>query len=434
MTTSSTVPVPHGLPMERNVSPFDPPREVTELRAARPVSPMLFPDGHEGWLVTGYDAVRKLMADNRFSSRQDIGVLHVPYETPGMPVQTEPSPQVPGLFVAMDPPDHTRLRRKLTGAFTVRRMKQLEDHIAAIVERQLDEMARPRQARRRQRSVTTQGQRAGSIGTAQLAPPVDLVTAFALPVPSLVICELLGVPYADRATFQVNSAKFLVKDQSLEEKMGAYGAMTSYLAQLVMGKRAQPGEDILSDLARDEDLSIEELVGISFLLLLAGHETTANMLSLGTFALLEHPEQLATLRADSDLMPDAVEELMRYLSVADIFYRYASADIELGDETITEGSTVVVSLLAANHDPLRFENPDTLDLYRRARGHLSFGHGVHQCLGQQLARIEMRAGFEGLLRRFPTLELAIPAAEVKLRTDMNIYGVHELPVTWMETA
>jgi cytochrome P450 len=158
------------------------------------------------------------------------------------------------------------------------------------------------------------------------------------------------------------------------------------------------------------------------------------MLALGTFALLEHPAQATELRADPDLLPDAVEELLRYLSIADIFYRYATEDIELGGEVIGKGSTVVVSLLAANHDPQRFDDPDTLDTHRKARGHLSFGHGLHQCLGQQLARIEMRAGFEGLLRRFPTLRLAIPAGEVRLRTDMNIYGVHELPVTWTEPA
>jgi cytochrome P450 len=395
--------------MQRDAGPFNPPREITRLRDARPVSPMAFPDGHEGWLVTGYDELRQLMADTRFSSRQDIGVLHVPYETPGMPVATEPSPQIPGLFIAMDPPDQTRLRRRLTGAFTVRRMKQLEEQIVDIAARQLDELA-------------------------LLTPPVDLVRAFALPVPSLVICELLGVPYQDRGTFQANSAKFLVKDQPLEEKMAAYGAMMTYLAELVTRKRAEPGEDILSDLARQEDLSIDELTGMAFLLLLAGHETTANMLALGTFALLENPDQLAQLRADPDLMPGAVEELMRYLSVVDILYRYATEDIELGGETIGEGSTVVVSMLAANHDPRRFDDPDSLDVRREARGHLSFGHGVHQCLGQQLARIEMRAGFTGLLRRFPTLALAIPAGEVRLRTDMNIYGVHELPVTWTETA
>ncbi|MFI0819195.1 cytochrome P450 [Streptomyces sp. NPDC021098] len=406
---SRTVPLPHGLPMQRDAGPFDPPRQITRLREARPVSPLVFPDGHEGWLVTGYEAVRQLMADTRFSSRGDIGILHLPYETPGMPAPTEPSPPVPGLFISMDPPDHTRMRRKLTGAFTVKRMKTLEEQITEITERQLDDLAR-------------------------LAPPVDLVKEFALPVPSLVICELLGVPYADRETFQANSATFMLKDVTLDEKMAAYGAMTSYLAELVTRKRAEPGEDILSDLARDDDLSIEELTGAAFLLLLAGHETTANMLALGTFALLEHPEQMAELRARPDLMPGAVEELMRYLSVADVFYRYATEDIELGGETIGKGSTVVVSLLAANHDPRRFTDPGTLDIHRKARGHLSFGHGVHQCLGQQLARIEMRAGFDGLLRRFPTLALAVPADEVRLRTDMNIYGVHALPVTWTETA
>jgi cytochrome P450 len=344
---SQTVPIPHGLPMERDAGPFDPPRQITRLREACPVSPMVFPDGHEGWIVTGYDAVRQLMADTRFSSRQDIGILHVPYETPGMPPATEPSPQVPGLFISMDPPDHTRMRRKLTGTFTVKRMKMLEEHIIDIVERQLDELA-------------------------HLTPPVDLVKEFALPVPSLVICELLGVPYADRGNFQVNSAKFLEKDVTLEEKMAAYGAMTTYLAELVTRKRAEPGEDILSDLARHDDLTIEELAGAAFLLLLAGHETTANMLALGTFALLEHPEQLAELRANPDLLPDVVEELLRYLSIADIFYRYATEDIELGGETIGKGSTVVVSMLAANHDPQRFDNPDTLDIHRKARGHLSF--------------------------------------------------------------
>ncbi|MBE1579801.1 cytochrome P450 [Amycolatopsis roodepoortensis] len=404
---TQTVPVPQGLPMDRDAGPFDPPSEITRLRESRPVSPMVFPDGHEGWLVTGYDEVRQLMADTRFSSRQDIGILHVPYETPGMPAPTEPSPPMPGMFVAMDPPDHGRLRKRLTGAFTVKRMKQLEDHIVEITERQLDAMA-------------------------ALTPPIDLVKEFALPVPSLVICELLGVPYEDREKFQADSAQLMVRDQTLEEKMAAFIGMNTFLTELVTRKRETPGDDILSDLGRHDDLTMEELTGAAFLLLLAGHETTANMLSLGTFALLEHPEQLAELRADAELMPGAVEEMLRYLSVADIFFRYATEDLELGGETIPAGSTVIISLLAANRDPRRFENPDALDLHRNARGLLSFGHGIHQCLGQQLARIEMRAGFEGLLRRFPTLALAVPADEVKLKTDMNIYGVHELPVTWTE--
>ncbi|SES04899.1 cytochrome P450 [Lentzea albida] len=395
----------HGLPMDRDVTPFDPPSAITKVRSTRPVSPMLFPDGHEGWLISGYDAVRQALADTRFSSRQDLGVLHAPYPTPGMPEFTEPSPPEPGVFISMDAPEHTRLRRKLTGAFTVRRMKALEDRITEITARQLDELAK-------------------------LTPPVDLVREFALPVPSLVICELLGVPYEDRDTFQTNTARFMEREISLEDKMAAYIATNTFLAGLIAAKRAEPTDDLLSDLARDEDLSDQELVGMSFLLLLAGHETTANMLALGTFALLEHPDQMAALRAEPELIPDAVEELLRYLTVVDIFFRYAAEDIEFHGETIREGSTVVLSLLAGNHDPGRYENGDELDVHRNARGHLAFGHGVHQCLGQQLARIEMRAGFEGLLHRFPSLRLAVPAAEVKLKTDMNIYGVHALPVTW----
>ncbi|GAA3821341.1 cytochrome P450 [Amycolatopsis tucumanensis] len=402
---TQTVPIPNGLPTDRDAGPFDPPTGFTRLRESRPVCPLVFPDGHEGWLVTGYDEVRQVLADTRFSSRLDLDIIHVPYPTPGMPEQTEPSPQMPGLFISMDPPDHTRLRRRLTGAFTVKRMKQLEEHINDIAERHLDQMAR-------------------------LTPPVDLVKEFALPVPSLVICELLGVPYEDRETFQHNAARFMVKDIELEEKIAVVGALTGYLAELVTRKRAEPGEDILSDLARQDDLSIEELTGIAFLLLLAGHETTANMLGLGTFALLEHPAQMAELRANPELVQGAVEELLRYLSVADVFYRYATEDVEVGGETIPKGSTVVVSLLSANRDPRRFDEPDELDVHRNARGHMAFGHGVHQCLGQQLARLEMRAGFAGLLRRFPDLRLAVPADEVRLRTDMNIYGVHELPVTW----
>ncbi|MEU0468677.1 MULTISPECIES: cytochrome P450 [unclassified Amycolatopsis] len=402
---TQTVPIPNGLPTDRDAGPFDPPTGFTRLRESRPVCPLVFPDGHEGWLVTGYDEVRQVLADTRFSSRLDLDIIHVPYPTPGMPEQTEPSPQMPGLFISMDPPDHTRLRRRLTGAFTVKRMKQLEEHINDIAERHLDQMAR-------------------------LTPPVDLVKEFALPVPSLVICELLGVPYEDRETFQHNAARFMVKDIELEEKIAVVGALTGYLAELVTRKRAEPGEDILSDLARQDDLSIEELTGIAFLLLLAGHETTANMLGLGTFALLEHPAQMADLRANPELVQGAVEELLRYLSVADVFYRYATEDLEVGGETIPKGATVVVSLLSANRDPRRFDEPDELDVHRNARGHMAFGHGVHQCLGQQLARLEMRAGFAGLLRRFPDLRLAVPADEVRLRTDMNIYGVHELPVTW----
>jgi cytochrome P450 len=401
-TAAST---PHGLPRERDAGPFDPPRRVTELRESRPVSPLVFPDGHVGWLVTGYDAVRQLMSDTRFSSCQDIGTFHMPYEVPGMPVVTEPSPPPPGIFIAMDPPEHTWLRQKVAGAFTARRMRTLTEHITGIARRTVDEMVRA-------------------------TPPVDLVPAFALPVSSLVICELLGVPDDDRDRFQADSVRFLDQELSFDEQMAAYASMSAHLADLVARKRADPGDDILSDLARHDDLTLDDLTGMAFVLLLAGQGTSADVLALGTFALLEHPAQLAALRDDPTLVPGAVEELLRHLSVVDILFRYATEDIELGGETIGRGSTVVVSLLAADHDPRRFPDADRLDVRRTARGHLSFGHGVHQCLGQELARIEMRAGFDALLRAVPDLELAVPADEVRLKTHMRIYGVHELPVRW----
>ncbi len=405
---TEAVPASQGMPTDRDAGPFDPPKAITQLRSTRPVSPLVFPDGHEGWLVTGYDAVRQVLADTRFSSRQDLGILHVPWETPGMPAQTEPSPQVPGLFVAMDGLDHSRLRRKLIGAFTVRRMKSLEEHIVEIVDQQLDQLA-------------------------AMDTPVDLVKAFALPVPSLVICEMLGVPYEDRDTFQANSAQFLVKDQTLEAKMGAWNALTTYLAQLIVGKRAEPGEDLLSDLARDSDLSVEELIGIAFLLLLAGHETTANMLALGTFALLEHPEQLAELRDTEDpkLVANAVEELLRYLTIVHSGRRrVATEDIEVAGQLVRAGEGVILANDAGNRDEAQFPEPDTLDIHRQARHHVAFGFGVHQCLGQPLARMELQVVYSTLYRRIPTLKLAIPFEDVHFKDDMAVYGVHSLPVTW----
>ena len=391
--------------MERDAGPFAPARAITRLRDMRPVSPMVFPDGHQGWLVTGYAEVREVLADTRFSSRSDLGVLHMPYDTPGRPAATAPSSLVPGLFIGMDPPDHTRLRRTLAGAFTARRMKLLEDHIVELTERRLDEIS-------------------------LLAPPVDLLKEFALPVPTQVICELLGVPYVDRETFGAYFTSFRDPESSPRKKMAAYARLSIYLAGLAKRKRAAPDDDILSDLARNHDLSIEELAGISFLLLLVGHESSAHTLALSVLALLENPEQLAELRADPDLLPGAVEELMRYVTQADIFLRYATESVELGGQRIAEGSTVVLSLLAANRDPRRFENPEVLDFHRSTQAHLFFGHGIHKCMGQQLTRVEMRAAISGLLRRFPTMDLAIPAEELRHIPSIVNRGVRELPVTW----
>ncbi|MGH3587314.1 MAG: cytochrome P450, partial [Pseudonocardia sp.] len=266
----------------------------------------------------------------------------------------------------------------------------------------------------------------------QAGPPTDLVTAFATPIPAIMICELLGVPYEDRGSFQTQVESFMSGETSDEDLIAAYTAVQQYLAELVAAKRANPTDDVLSDLT-DSDLTDEELRGMSLILLAAGLDTTANMLALGTFALLRNPAQLAALRAATALADRAVEELLRYLSVAKTFMRTALQDVELDGRTIEAGTTVILSYHTANRDPERFADPHALDLRRQGGGHLAFGHGIHQCLGQQLARVELRVALPALLDRFPTLRLAVPADEVALRPETaDIHGVKSLPVTWDE--
>ncbi|MGN9789201.1 cytochrome P450 [Nonomuraea sp. ZG12] len=381
--------------------PFDPPKELIEAREHGPISRYPFPDGHQGWLVTGYDLVRSVLADPRFSSRKEF-MRHHPTIDMG---DFEVPPAPPGEFLLMDDPAHSRYRKPLVGKFTVRRMRLLTERVEQVTAEHLDAM-----------------EKAG--------PSADLVTAFAKPIPAIVICELLGVPYEDRGSFQDNIDKFLGGEVGDEELIAAYTATQQYLAELVAAKRADPTDDVLSDLL-DSDLTDEELQGMALILLSAGFDTTANMLALGTFALLQNPEQLAALRADPTLTDGAVEELMRYLTVAKMFMRTALEDVELGGRTIKAGTTVILSYNTANRDPERFTDPHTLDLRRQDGGHLAFGHGIHQCLGQQLARVEMRVAFPALLNRFPTLRLAVPAEEVALRPEAaDIYGVKSLPVTW----
>ncbi|MDQ8702694.1 cytochrome P450 [Streptomyces sp. LHD-70] len=389
-----------AFPTERHTGcPFDPPAELTALREEQPLRRMTYPDGHHGWLATGHGAVRAIMADQRFSARYEL--LHLPM--PGLE-GVEIPPAGPGDFTGMDAPDHTRYRRLLTGKFTVRRMRLLTDRVEEITATHLDAMAAH-------------------------GPGLDLVQAYAHPVPAQMICELLGVPYADRERFTGQVATLFDQRASAEDKAAAYGAVESYVKDLAATKRAEPTDDLLSDLT-ETDLSDEELAGVGGLLLAAGLDTTANMIALGTFALLSNPEQLAALRAEPELAGPAVEELLRYLTVADPAVRTALEDVEVDGRLIRAGETVTLSFQAANRDPAQFPEPDRLDLRRRAAGHVAFGHGVHQCLGQQLARVEMQIALPALLRRFPTLRLAVDPSEVPMRERNNIYGVRSLPVTW----
>ncbi|MGI8312590.1 cytochrome P450 [Saccharopolyspora hattusasensis] len=390
-------PEPVALPIRRR-HVFNPPEELGSLRERAPISPLRFPDGTTGWLITGYSVVREVLTDNRFSARHELRKL-----PPGQP---RPEPAAPGFFVRMDAPRHTRYRKLLIGQFTQRRMIQLTPRIEAITEECLDALEnRPR--------------------------PVDLVQHFALPVPSLVISELLGVPYADREVFQRNTATMVDLASGQERVAAASAEISRFLADLVQRKRRCPADDLLSGLIGAGDLTDAELTSIAFLLLVAGHETTANMLSLGVFALLCHPAQLAALKAGPERADGAVEELLRYLTIMQFgMLRVVREDIDLHGYRIAAGEAVMLSLPAANRDPAQFPAPDALDITRNQPGQLSFGHGAHFCLGHQLARIELRIAYTALLRRFPELRLAVPPKEVPRREAMSIYGLHRLPVTW----
>jgi cytochrome P450 len=401
-----SVPLPPEF-TRRDADPFAPPEALVRLGARGPVHRITMLDGDPVWVVTDHELARTLLADlrlssDRFGSKRVLDKLPEQVRARMTDVRARA-----GSFITMDPPAHTRYRKLLTGQFTVRRMRQLAPRIERIVTDHLDAMI-------------------------AAGPGADLVRAFALPVPSLVICELLGVEYGDRAEFQERTAMLLRLDLPVEEVMRLADGLRAFMRGLVLSKRAEATDYMLCGLIEaDPTLTDDELVGIAGLLLVAGHETTANMLALGTFALLEHPDQLAALRADPTLVGGAVEELLRYLSIVHLgLIRTTREEVEIEGEVVPADSTVLLSVPATNRDPRVYDNPDALDVTRARGSHLAFGHGVHQCLGQQLARVEMTVGFTELLRRLPGLRLAVPAAEVPMRGDMLIYGVHALPVTW----
>lgn len=385
----------------RRPSVFDPPEEFRELRDKRPVSRLAFPGGGEGWLVTRADVVRRVLIDPRFSSRrQNI--------SPVREIPKDMRVSLPGLFIQMDPPEHTRYRRAITAQFTVKRMRDLRSRIGEIVADHLDRMA------------------AGP-------EPADLVAAFARPIPLLVICEMLGVPEGTRAVFVRNTAVVGNRESSPEELRAAVEGNREGMRAVIRDKRDHPDGGFISALVHEDEARFteEELISIGLLLLVNGNETTANMLAFGTYALLEHPDQRAVLRAEPQRWEAAVEELLRYLSVIQFgIVRVAAADVDLEGERIREGDPVVLGLPAANRDPAFYRDPDRLDVTREELSHLAFGHGVHQCVGQHLARAELLIGLRALFERFEGLRLAVPASEVRPRGDMSIYGVHELPVRW----
>ncbi|MEV0251417.1 cytochrome P450 [Nocardia sp. NPDC050712] len=364
-----------------------------------PLTRMVFPDGHRGWLATGYGTVRAILADPRFSARAEL--THSALAALG---PLPPAP--PGVFLNLDAPEHTRYRTLLTGAFTVRRMRLLAGHAGEISAECLDAM-----------------EHAGG--------PADLMTSFAHPVPALLTCELLGVPEADRHLFQRLVADLVTTlndpDVPFDQGFAALEAAQEYLRDLVDAKRVAPTDDLLGELTRT-DLSGAELTGVAVLLLIGGFETTANALALGTATLLRHPEHRATLRTNPDR---TVEELLRHLAIIHTLTRAARTDVELDGHTIETGATVALSLHTANRDPDRFTDPHRFDPLRTPGPHLSFGYGIHRCLGRQLARVQLRTALPALFSRFPTLRLTIPPDQIPLRPDtLGVHRVRRLPVTW----
>ncbi|ARQ67448.1 cytochrome P450 [Streptomyces marincola] len=391
-------------PMPRAAQcPFDPPPALREQQRQAPLTRVRLWDGSTPWLVTRYAEQRALLADPRVSA--DIS-------RPGYPASAPSSGKNSVGFILMDDPEHARLRRMVTAPFAVRRVETLRPAVQKIVDDQIDTMlAGPR--------------------------PADLVQRFALPVPSLVICELLGVPYDDHAFFQANSGTIVNREVSEPERTAALAALTRYLDDLLGDKLAHPTDDLLSGLAARVtrgELSRPEAAGMGVLLLIAGHETTANMIALGTLALLRHPDQLARLREARDprVITGAVEELLRYLHIThNGRRRTALEDIEIAGHRIRAGEGLILANDIANRDPRAFpDDPDRLDIDRDARHHVAFGFGVHQCLGQPLARLELQIVYGTLYRRVPTLRLATDPDAIAFKHDASVYGVHALPVTW----
>jgi cytochrome P450 len=382
------------MPLYMRRDGFGPVPELGRARDAEGVVEVKTPFGLTVYVVTRHEDIRRVFADaDTFSSAK---------ASFAGPARRD------GMLIMYDPPEHTRLRKMLTPEFTVRRMRRLEPRICEIVDAALDDL-----------------ERAGK--------PADLVSLFAVPVPSLVICELLGVPFADREGFQGRSARMLDLSLPHAEQVKASRENREYMAELVARAQAGPGEDMLGMLVREhkDDLGTEELIGVADLLLLAGHETTSNMLGLGTLALLQNPGQLALVRDDPSRVEAAVEELLRWLSIVHTLPpRKTTAQVEIAGRVIPEGSLIIPSIPAANRDGSFIEDPETLDVTRGAQGHVAFGHGVHHCLGAPLARMEMRIAFPALLRRFPGLTLADPAAEPAFRVYGVVFGLKSLPVTW----
>ncbi|WP_433074738.1 cytochrome P450 [Dactylosporangium sp. CA-052675] len=398
---------PPALPGRREC-PLDPPQQLGDLRRERPVARVRLWNDDEAWLVTRHDLARQVLQDRRFSA--DATNPSFPRLSPGLLVGAERAGR--RSFSRMDEPEHGTLRRMVAQPFSTRSVELRRAEIETVVADLLDQIVHK-------------------------GPPADLVRDFALPVPTQMICHLLGVPYTDHAFFQDRTATAIVaRDATAEQSRTARAEVYAYLDDLVAAKERDPGDDLIGDLVRRQvregRLSHDDVVTMAWLLLVAGHETTANMLALSLLTLLTHDHLRAAMLADPAVVPRAVEELLRYHSVLkDGVPRVATEDVTIGGTLIRAGDGVIISLPAANRDESVFPAPDTVDFDRpNAHQHVAFGHGLHQCLGGTLANLELQIALPAVLRRLPGARLAVPLREIPFRDDMSVHGVHALPVTW----
>lgn len=384
--------------------PLDPPPGYRELSADRPVFQVRTPRGDLAWVITRHEDVRTVLTHRGFSSDP---------RTPGFPTYvTGDVPPPPGFFMQADPPDHGRLRRTVTREFLVNQMEALRPVMRRILDELVDEM------------------------TADGAESADLVRQFALPMAAMTICEILGVPFEDHVLFVSLTDTVLDRSSTAEQAVQAATELMGYFDRLVAAKEAEPTQDLFGRMvarsAAEDGLRHDELVGMAALLLLAGYDTMAQMIGIGTVALFEHPDQLAALRAEPALVGGAVEEMLRYLSINHSgLPRAATEDVTVGGQLIRAGEGVLVMLNQANRDESVFPDADAFDIRRGSDSrHLAFGHGFHKCVGATLARVELTEVFAGLLDRLPGLRPLAPIGELPFRHDMVLYGVRRLPVAW----
>jgi len=377
------------------------------LREEGPVRPVVLPRGLQVWIVSRYADVRAALADSRLhKDSRDIDDLFAKHSTNSERFVGGGEALISHMLNS-DPPDHERLRRLVNKAFTSRRIELMRPRIEEIT--------------------------SGLIAAIGPKADVDLLDAFAFPLPITVICELLGVPTEDRDDFRNWSNLLLSGGAQPGEIQQAAIDMATYLSDMITTKRAEPGEDMMSALVAALDdgdrLSNDELIAMAFLLLVAGHETTVNLIANGVLALIDNPEQMAELRADRSLVPGAIEEFLRFESpVKNATLRYTVEPTEIAGVTVPAGEFVVLGLGSANRDPNRYPDPDALDIKRDTSGHMAFGHGIHYCLGAPLARLEAEVAFNHLLDAYEEIELTVPADELRWRTGMIIRGLERFPV------